>query len=46
MLHKYETMLGLPEGSLAYQTEEYYPVGEYPEEAKDDQEDPSNQHHS
>ena len=46
MLHKYETMLGLPEDSLSQQMEEHYPVGEYTEEAKDDQEEPSNQHHS
>lgn len=46
MLHKYETMLGLPEGSLAYQMEEYYLKGEYTEEPKDDQEEPSSQLHS
>lgn len=47
MLHKLEAMLGLPEDSLAYQMEEYYPVGgEYPEEPEDDEEKSSSQLHS
>ena len=46
MLHKYENFLGLSEDSLSYQMEEYYPVGEYTEEPKDDQEESSVQHHS